>query len=166
MVKNQSDEIDYELSDKELRIVNDAFDLNCPNDGEEVLTSENLKTALRSLGFEPRANEIKKLVTKFANKKGKINRDAFQRIMALKYSTSPATNDKSSDDEISKVFNLFDLDRTGKITFDNLRSIAKDLNEEITDEELREMISEADQDGDMLIDKVEFQAIMKKTSLY
>lgn len=156
----------YQLTEREIKSVNNAFDLNMPANGEELLGGENLKTAIRSLGFEPRAGELRKLMSKFANKNRKVNRDSFQRMMALKMSTTPGLNDKTQNDEISKVFNLLDLDRTGKITLENLASVAKDLNEDITEEELREMIAEADKDGDFQIDKEEFHEIMKKTSLY
>ena len=81
-------------------------------------------------------------------------------------SSAPSVNDKTSNDEISKVFNLLDLDKTGKITLENLRSISKELNEEITEEELLEMIEEADIDRDLQINKEEFYNIMKKTGLY
>lgn len=169
---NKTDMIDadshyfYELSEKEMKEVNHAFDLNCMADGGELLDSDNLKTAIRSLGFEPRADEIQQLLKKFANKQGKVNRDIFHKIMAFKMGSTPGINDKILNDEISKVFNLLDLDKTGMITIENLKSIAKELNEEITEDELREMIAEADQDGDHKINKDEFYNIMKKTSLY
>lgn len=156
----------YDLSEKEMKEINNAFDLNCSNDGEELLNSDNLKTAIRSMGFEPRVDEIKKLLKKYSNKSGKINRDGFHKIMSFKMASSPSTNDNLLNDEISRVFNLIDLDKTGLITLDNLRSISKELNEDITDEELREMITEADTDGDFQINKQEFYEIMKKTSLY
>ena len=55
---------------------------------------------------------------------------------------------------------------TGKITLKNLRRVAKEIGENMTDEELQEMIEEADLDGDNEIDQEEFLRIMKKTSLY
>lgn len=163
----EDDDVDfcYELNTKEMKEVNNAFDVNC-SDGEELLSSDDLKTAIRSLGFEPRADEIQKLTKKFANKDGKINRNSFHKIMAFKIGSSPGVSDNCLNDEISKVFNLLDLDKTAMITIDNLKSISKELNEEITDEELREMIAEADLDGDFQINKQEFYNIMKKTSLY
>ena len=69
-------------------------------------------------------------------------------------------------DEILKAFRLFDDDETGKISFKNLKRVAKELGENMTDEELQEMIDEADRDGDGEINEDEFLRIMKKTSLY
>ena len=69
-------------------------------------------------------------------------------------------------EEIIKAFRLFDDDETGKISFRNLKRVAKELGENMTDEELQEMIDEADRDGDGEVSEEEFIRIMKKTSLY
>ena len=74
--------------------------------------------------------------------------------------------EKDSKEEILKAFRLFDDDETGKISFKNLKRVAKELGENMTDEELQEMIDEADRDGDGEINEEEFMRIMKKTSLY
>ena len=77
-----------------------------------------------------------------------------------------AQSEKDSKEEILKAFRLFDDDETGKISFRNLKRVAKELGENMTDEELAEMIEEADRDGDGEINEEEFLRIMKKTSLY
>ena len=67
-------------------------------------------------------------------------------------------------EEIIKAFRLFDDDETGKISFRNLKRVAKELGENMTDEELQEMIDEADRDCDGEVSEEEFICILKKTS--
>jgi len=91
---------------------------------------------------------------------GTIDFNEFLEMMTSKMS------ERDSREEILKAFRLFDDDETGKITLKNLRRVAKEIGENMTDEELQEMIEEADLDGDNEIDQEEFLRIMKKTSLY
>jgi len=65
-----------------------------------------------------------------------------------------------------KAFKLFDDDGSGKITFRKLKRVAKDLGEELTDQELQDMIDEADRDGDGEVNEEEFLRMMKKTGLW
>ena len=63
-------------------------------------------------------------------------------------------------DEAVKAFRLFDDDETGTISLKNLRRVAKELGENMTDEELQEMINKADLDGDGEVNEDEFMRIM------
>ncbi len=84
---------------------------------------------------------------------------------------------KNTREEIFKVFKLFDEDNVGKIFFRNLKKISMELGEGLTDEELQEMIDEADRgaqttletsedgmltDGDGAINFEEFYRVMRK----
>ena len=47
-----------------------------------------------------------------------------------------------------------------------MKNIAKQLGENLTDEELQEMIDEADMDGDGEVNEAEFFRMMKKTEIF
>ena len=49
---------------------------------------------------------------------------------------------------LDQAFCVFDKDGNGKISADELKNVMINLGEKLTDEELEEMIREADIDGD------------------
>jgi centrin-1 len=62
---------------------------------------------------------------------GKLTLENFMVLMANKMS------EKDTKEEIVKAFKLFDDDDTGNNTFANLKIVAKELGENLTDEELQ-----------------------------
>lgn len=123
------------------------FDMN--NDG--YLDYHELKVALRALGFDMSKREVLNIIEEFDSDNRKlISYDDFYRYVAAK------VVERDPVEEIRRAFKLFDDDGTGKISLKNLRRVAKELGENLTDDELMAMIDEFDLDEDGEINEEEF----------
>ena len=116
---------------------------------------------MRALGFEPKKEDIKRMIAELdVEGNGTIEFTPFLDLMTLKMA------ERDPREEMLKAFRLFDEDETGKISFKNLKRVAKELGENMSDDEIQEMIDEADRDGDGEINEDDFVRIMKKTNLF
>lgn len=158
-----------ELTEEQRQEIKEAFDL-FDTDGSGTIDAKEIKVAMRALGFEPRKDEVRRLLLSIGDERGgggdggaemlTIGFAEFMELMARKMM------ERDSREEMLKAFHLFDDDKTGKISFKNLKRVAQELGENMTDAELQEMIDEADRDGDGEVSEEEFLRVMKKTSLY
>ncbi|KAL7752943.1 Calcium-binding component of the spindle pole body (SPB) half-bridge [Sorochytrium milnesiophthora] len=111
--------------------------------------------AMRALGFDVKKPEILKMLKEHdPSGQQMLTFDSFSKIMTEKILA------RDPMDELRKAFKLFDEDSTGNISIRNLRRVAKELGEQIDDEELQAMIDEFDLDQDGTINEQEFIAIM------
>merc|ERR1712132_22735 len=131
-----------ELSEEQMDEIREAFNL-FDGDQSGAIDVRELKAAMRALGFEVKNEELKKMVSDIDNDgNGTIEFGEFLQMMTGKM------GEKDSREDIEKVFKLFDDDSTNKISFRNLARVAEELGESIDDEELQDMINQADRDGD------------------
>merc|ERR1712124_232340 len=91
---------------------------------------------------------------------GEIGFDEFLKMM-----TNKILN-KDPKDDMVKAFKLFDDDSTGFVTFKNLKRVARETNQTLTDDELQQMLDDADRDGDGVLNGEEFLVMMKKLALF
>eukprot|EP00928_Gymnodinium_smaydae_P056341 TRINITY_DN39734_c0_g1_i1.p1 TRINITY_DN39734_c0_g1~~TRINITY_DN39734_c0_g1_i1.p1 ORF type:complete len:220 (-),score=53.05 TRINITY_DN39734_c0_g1_i1:147-710(-) len=148
------------ISKEQRQEIKEAFDIF---DSEKTgrMDYHELKVAVRAMGFEIKKQEALDLMSRYDREEnGYIGFDAFEEIMTQRYANQDPM------DEIRKAFELFDEDKRGRISFRNLKRIARDLGEKLTDDELQGMIDEFDQDQDGEINEDEFVSMMKQTSLY
>merc|ERR1712184_216801 len=130
------------LTDEQMEEIREAFGL-FDNDASGAIDVRELKAAMRALGFEVKNEELKKMVSDVDNDgNGTIEFTEFLQMMTGKM------GEKDTREDIEKVFKLFDDDSTNKISFRNLARVAEELGENIDDEELQDMINQADRDGD------------------
>ncbi|KAK3095372.1 hypothetical protein FSP39_013891 [Pinctada imbricata] len=152
---------ELELTEEQKADLRAAFDL-FDDDGSGTIDGKDLKIALRALGFEPKKEEIKKMVAE-VDKDGSeiLDFNDFLHIMTMKMTG------KDSKEDIQKAFKLFDDDDSGKINRKKLKNAAKDLGLELTKQQLQELIDVADLDKDGEVNEREFiNIIMKRKNLY
>jgi len=135
--------------------IREAFNL-FDADGSGTIDPSELKSAMRSLGFETKNPTIFQMIADLDSEGNSIGFDDFLDAITSKL------GDKETRDGINKVFNLFDDDKTGTISLKNLKRVSKELGETMSDEELREMIERADSNGDGQITQEDFYNIMTK----
>lgn len=146
------------LTEEEIIEIKDAFDLF---DTEQCGTIEthDLKNAMESQGFQHKSPTIFKMVCELdVEGKGRVDFEEFLDMM------TENTVDESSKEEIRKVFNLFDIDQTGYIELKNLKKIARELGESLREEDIVELITKSDADGDGKVSFQEFYDIMSRTT--
>lgn len=118
---------------------------------------EELKAAMVSLGFESKNGSIFQMITELdSDGNGNIDFAEFFGLMTTKIS------DKNSRAQYAKVFAIYDEERKGYITVENLANVAQTLGESITSEELAELIKRADLDHDGVVSEEEFYALMTR----
>ena len=144
------------LTEDEIEEIKEAFDL-FDTDGSGSIDPKELRAAMQSLGFEAKNQTIYQMITDLdKNKSGNIDFEEFLDMMTARIS------DKDTREDINKVFRLFDDDTSGSITIRNLRRVARELGETMTDEELQEMVERADSNGDGAVSMDDFYNIMTK----
>ncbi|KAG9307250.1 hypothetical protein G9A89_017078 [Geosiphon pyriformis] len=138
------------LNEEQLKEISGAFTIFDLAD-ESAINAKDLQAALRLLDFELKKEELQGILSDLnLTRSSKIDYDTFLRIVEAKMS------ERDVKEELIKVFAMFDEDKTGKISFKNLKRVAEEFNENMDDEEVLEMIKEADKNGDGEIDQDEF----------
>ncbi|KAG6021149.1 hypothetical protein E4U19_005917 [Claviceps sp. Clav32 group G5] len=141
----------YEEQVSEFKEAFSLFD----KDGDGQITTKELGTVMRSLGQNPSESELQDMINEVdADNNGTIDFPEFLTMMARKM------KDTDSEEEIREAFKVFDRDNNGFISAAELRHVMTSIGEKLTDDEVDEMIREADQDGDGRIDYNEFVQLM------
>ena len=143
-----------ELTAEQKREIQEAFS----SFKDTGIQPNELKLAMRALGFDEKNPESKRIFEEINKFRGdSIDFEKFLDIMIEKPSNDPVV-------ELGKAFNLLCGEGQDAITVESLKQVCQDLGEKITDQELQEMIDEADKDEDKKVGLDDFMNIMKKTN--
>lgn len=141
----------------ELAEVFKVFDVN--NDGK--ISAVELGNILRALGDTLSDEELERMVAEHDHDgDGHIDLDEFIAI-----NTAAGEDIINPEESIEAAFHMFDTDRKGSITSNELYRVISGLGDSITLEECQEIISRADKDGDGQVNFNDFQMLMNTTPI-
>lgn len=138
------------VTDEQLAEYREAFNLFDKNK-DNVISAKELGTVMRALGQSPTDGDIRTMINHAdLNKNGSIDFDEFVKMM-IGYQRRA-----DPEQEMLEAFRVFDKDSNGYISSEELRHVMTNLGEKLTDQEVAEMIREADTNGDGMVDYNEF----------
>lgn len=144
----------FMLSDEQINLLKEAFDLfDMEKTGK--IDYHELKLTFKAFGFKVTKEEMKSIKERLDSKDtNRISFDEFMDLMTEKFA------ERNPKDEALMAFDLFDEDKKGKINMKNLKKAVKEINENLSDSELKAIMDEFDTDGDGYITKEDFMKIM------
>ena len=142
--------MDDQVSEQQINEFKEAFSF-IDKDGDGKITFIELETVMLSLGLLPTVEEVVEIIKEMdTDGNGVIDFTEFLTIMNRK------TLFWDGDEVIREAFRLFDKDGNGVISAAELHRVMTSLGENVTEDEVNEMIKEADLDGDGQINYQEF----------
>ncbi|XP_025104119.1 calmodulin-like [Pomacea canaliculata] len=139
-----------QFQEEQIAEFQEAFSL-FDKDGDGYIHTGDVGVAIRSLGGTVTDAEIRAMVQEVDEKhEGLVDFPEFLTMMAR------TLGRKESEEELLEVFAVFDKEGNGFISAAELRHVMTNLGEKLTDDEVDEMIREANIDGTGQIDYKEF----------
>ncbi|ETO36224.1 centrin [Reticulomyxa filosa] len=148
------------VSQDEIAELRETFELFDTQKTGSLEVSE-LKHAITSISND-RKN---KMMQQILDKLDKMNNERIEFEEFLDLMTGKM-NENSPKEDIMRVFQLFDHQSKGNIDLEDLKRVAMELGEDMTDEELKEMIEKVDMEGKGYVTADEFYNIMTKNSTF
>ncbi|KNC75266.1 hypothetical protein SARC_12204 [Sphaeroforma arctica JP610] len=137
----------------DIEVFKDAFNI-FDRDGDGSISANELDLVFRALGQVLTAQELKILVAEAdLNGDGVISIDEFIGMMARRIVHTKG----EKEENIKRVFEIFDRDGSGKIDRNELAYVLNEvLDQDCSEEQIEQIIKEADLEGDGEINYQEF----------
>jgi Ca2+-binding EF-hand superfamily protein len=141
---------------EEILELKEAFDL-IDLDSSGSIELQEFKKMITDFGLEAKNSAIFELISEIdSDNSGKIEFPEFLSLI-----TGDSSNENSKV-EIQKVFNIFDKEKTGFISFKDLRELVDDIGLQLSDATLKRLIEKGDSDSDKLVTFDDFYFIMTR----
>jgi len=126
-------------------------------DGDGTVSTKELGAVMRSLGTNPDPEELEAMVDEAdADGSGSVDFGEFVEMMIKREA------EKETPEDLKQAFRVFDKDGNGFVSTSEIKFVLSRLGVEFSDEELGEMVQEADIDGDQHVSFEEFRDIFNE----
>lgn len=143
--------------EEELEQVFNKFDVN----GDGKICASELGSIMGSLGHQPTEDELQNMIKEVdGDGDGFINLREFIELNTKDIDSTEVL------ENLRNAFSVFDIDKNGLITAEELMNVLKKLGDTCTITESQKMIAGADRDGDGMINFDEFKDMMMMGSKF
>ncbi|KAJ3102352.1 hypothetical protein HDU97_000633 [Phlyctochytrium planicorne] len=182
----------FQITSQQEAEIREAFDL-FDTDGSGSITRKEWRVAMRAMGFEPSKDELRLMLQEMdKDGSGTIDFEEFLAMVSKRLVAKMARDEMNKlfrflceipipehlqeNEKSESPLDLFNklpaisgkTNAPRRATLSHLRAIIESVaaEEEFTEEEIREMMEEADKDGDGEITEEDFSRVMKKTGIW
>lgn len=150
----EEEEEEFNLTDDQILDFKDAFK-KFDEDGSGEISTEELGTVMRMLGHDLKQYQLEDCIAFVdADGSGSVDFSEFLELMKMK------TKEHQEEAEVKEAFRILDRENKGEISSSIIKEILMQLDEDITEEDVDEMIYEIDEDGSGWVDYDEFKKLM------
>jgi len=151
------DEIADELPPEQIAVLRKAFD-SFDREKSGSIPTDMVADILRLMGQPFNKKILDELIEEVdADKSGRLE---FEEFVTLAAKFIVEEDAEALEKELREAFRLYDKEGNGYIPTTCLREILRELDDQLTDEELDIMIEEIDSDGSGTVDFDEFMEMM------
>jgi Ca2+-binding EF-hand superfamily protein len=141
---------------EEIEEIQEAFSMFDTN-GEGSIDPKVLKSAMVSMNFKQKSPIVFDMICQMENYGRNITFEEFLEEI------SKQLGNREDREGIDKIFDLFDEEKKGVISVNCMRKIAKELGENLSPEEITEMVQRAASNGQEISRDDFYKIMIKKT---
>ncbi|VUZ41578.1 unnamed protein product [Hymenolepis diminuta] len=144
----------FKVSDDQVRIATETFK-KFDKRGQDKISTNDLGPAFSALKVSIKPDLLKEWADEVDDDAtGFIDLNGFLSVYGK------ILQNEQDEEDLRQAFRVLDKNRRGEIDVDDLRWILKELGDDLTEEEIDEMIRDTDRDGSGFVDFDEFKKLM------
>ena len=144
---------------EEVKLIFNKFDKN----GDGKISCDELKDILKALGSDTSGDEVIRIMAEIdTDGDGFIDLNEFAEFHRSGAGNDAKSGGNDTNKELRDAFDLYDIDKNGLISANELHSVLKKLGEKCSLSDCKKMIRSVDADGDGSVNFEEFKKMMTR----